>query len=273
MAGLLSAGRLARRLPRARRLGASPTEESHTASFATAAVPPCHERRGRPARPGGDLRHGAAGGDGPVVRKQRVGIALPGMLVAVLDQQPVHPLAGPALHADQHPAAMQVLAVQGELQVAGCQALLGRHALRRPGAAVPELDGAAAILAFRDGALEVAVVQRVVLHLDRQPLVMRVQRRAARDRPGLEHAVEFQPQVVVQPGRVVLLDDEAQLVGGGGRRRAARLGRPGEVALGLIDRKLACHRSPPSSTQAANGPHRPCRRFVRAGEPSSALPA
>ena len=57
-----------------------------------------HERRRRPARAGGDLGHGPPGGDGPVLRQQRVSVTLAGMLVTVLDQQPVHTLAGPALH-------------------------------------------------------------------------------------------------------------------------------------------------------------------------------
>ena len=39
-----------------------------------------------------------------------------------------------------------------------------------------------------------------------------VERRFLRYRPALEHAVRFQPEIIVQPGGVVFLDDEALLV-------------------------------------------------------------
>src|SRR5256885_16184572 len=80
-----------------------------------------------------------------------------------------------------------------------------------PFTAVPELNGPAAILALGNGAFEVAVVERMVLDLDRQPLVMRIERRTARHRPGFEDAVEFQTKIVMQPRRVVLLDHEPPL--------------------------------------------------------------
>ena len=75
----------------------------------------------------------------------------------------------------------------------------------------------------------------MVLHLDRQALVVRVERGAAGDRPRLEHAVQLQAQVVVQPGGIVLLDHEAEALGRGHARPALRLGRAREVALGLVE--------------------------------------
>ena len=44
---------------------------------------------------------------------------------------------------------------------------------------------------------------------DREPLLGRVERRALRHRPALQHAVELEPQVVVVGGGVVLVHDEA----------------------------------------------------------------
>jgi hypothetical protein len=38
---------------------------------------------------------------------------------------------------------------------------------------------------------------------------MRVQRRAFSNRPGLEDAVQFEPKIIVEPRRMMLLDDEA----------------------------------------------------------------
>ena len=78
----------------------------------------------------------------------------------------------------------------------------------------------------------------MVLDLDGQPLIVWVQRRAARDGPGLEHAVEFKAQVVVQPGRVVLLDHEAQAIRGPCRRGTLGFPGLGEVALGLVSRQF-----------------------------------
>src|SRR5262249_41944886 len=138
-----------------------------------------------------------------------VGRAFAGELVTMLDQKPVGALSAIAIatHPNQYPASVQLLAIKREFEVA-----LGKTALRViavPIAAVPQLHGATAILAFRNGALEVAVVERMVLHLDREPLVMRIERRTARHRPGLEDAVKLQAEIIMQPGCRMLLNHEA----------------------------------------------------------------
>ena len=69
---------------------------------------------------------------------------------------------------------MQLLAIEGEFQIALLEAALGILAI--PIAAIPQHDGAAAIFAFRNRAFEIAVVERMVLHLDREPLVVRIKR-------------------------------------------------------------------------------------------------
>jgi hypothetical protein len=91
----------------------------------------------------------------------------------VLDQEPVGALAAVAVafHPHQHPTAVQLVAVQREFQVALLEAAIG--IIGFPDAAIPQHDGAAAILVVRDGAFEIAVVQRVILDLDREPLVVR----------------------------------------------------------------------------------------------------
>ena len=113
-----------------------------------------------------------------------------------------------------------------------------RILLRRPGAAVPDHHGAAAVFALRDGAFEGVVFDRMVFGLDREPLLARHQARAAGDRPALHHAVELEPQVVVQPRRRVLLDDEAVALGA--RLAAARLRRHAEFPFLAVD--VECHR-------------------------------
>ena len=112
----------------------------------------------------------------------------------------------------------------------------GRIAMRDPLALVPDDHRTGAVLALGDDALERGVVERVVLDMDGQPLLRRVEARPARHRPAPQHAVMLQPEIVVQPRRIVLLDDED--AAGRLRRRAAllaaRLAGGAEIALGVI---------------------------------------
>ena len=164
--------------------------------------------------------------------RTRFSVALAREFVAMLDQQPVGALAAVAvaLHPHQHPAAMQLVAVQGEFQIALGKPRSG-SSLGLPVAAVPQLHRAAAILVLREWCLR-SRRSRADGPRPRPPAAcLRIERGSARHRPGLEDAVEFQPQVVVQPRRGVLLDHEAPLL----RRRhldvARRLRRLLEIAL------------------------------------------
>jgi hypothetical protein len=84
--------------------------------------------------------------------------------------------------AHEHPISLQLLADDGKTQLAFAQGF-GGIAIRRPEAPVPQHDGPAAILAFGDRALEVAVVEGVVLGFDRQALVCRIEGGALGDGP------------------------------------------------------------------------------------------
>ena len=99
-----------------------------------------HEGLGAPALAGGDRRHRAAGRDRAVVGQQRIVVPSCAALVAVLDQQPVGPLAAGAvvLDADQHPAAMQPLALKLNFSSPLLKRLLRiETAFRLPVAAIP----------------------------------------------------------------------------------------------------------------------------------------
>ena len=106
---------------------------------------------------------------------------------------------------------------------------LVRIAFRRPGAAIPDHHGAAAIFAFRDRALEGVVFDRMILDLHREPLLVGIEARAAGHRPALHDAVELQPQVVMQPSCSVLLNDIA--VAARGPLAPARLKCHAELSL------------------------------------------
>src|SRR5262245_50201234 len=129
-------------------------------------------------------------------------------LVLRFDQKPrLLFLPGPAVHAHDMPSPMQLLAVQGESEMTFFVTRV-RVALRVPAAAVPDHDGAAAILSPWDGSLECVVFDRMIFDVDRKPLLVRNEARAAGDRPALHHAIELEPQIIVQAPRGVLLDDE-----------------------------------------------------------------
>ncbi|HEX2768129.1 MAG TPA: hypothetical protein VHN12_02505 [Geobacteraceae bacterium] len=74
---------------------------------------------------------------------------------------------------------------------------------------VPHRHLSGAIVAFRDGALEGEVVQRMVFGLYGQTLVVWVQRWAFGHGPAFQDAVHFQSQVEVQTPGMVLMDNEA----------------------------------------------------------------
>ena len=136
-------------------------------------------------------------------------------LVAMLDEQPraafLSPVAGiTTLGADEHPRSFQLVSLERELQIALLDRLIHIVNLRRPCAAVPQHDDAGAI-AGGDDAFELAVVERVIFDVHREPLRRRIERGSFRDRPGEQHAVVLESKVVVQvTGEVLLHAEEAR---------------------------------------------------------------
>ena len=151
-------------------------------------------------------------------------------LVLALDEQPIVvtvPVAG--THSHQMPAAVQLLAVEIENEVALGVALV-RIAFRDPTPAIPDHDGAAAILALRDRAFECVVFDRMVLDVDGKSLFVGIEARAAGHGPTLHHAVELEPQIIMQPPRGMLLNHIAVTAG----RRLSPSRLRGHVELSLF---------------------------------------
>src|SRR5262245_48731097 len=97
------------------------------------------------------------------------------MFIVCLYQQPVLLAAFVApLHVHEMPATPQLAALQLELEMALGQTFMG-IAHRRPAAPVPDDNAAGTILALGNAPLELAVVERMVLHVHRQTLVVRRQ--------------------------------------------------------------------------------------------------
>src|SRR5207244_6623676 len=99
-------------------------------------------------------------------------------VLALLQQQPV---LGVTVEVCRHerPGALEPLAVQADGEAA---VLLLLQEL--VGAAVPDLDRAGAVLAFRDLALEARVVERVVLDVNGERPLAGLERHALRHRPA-----------------------------------------------------------------------------------------
>ena len=206
-----------------------------------------HEGLGAPPFPGGDLIYCATGGNRAVLGEQSVSI-LAGELVTMLDEEPVAALAAiafPAFHAHERPATPELLAGRGKLELALAERRTHVRGLliRYPEAAIPEHHRAATVFVFRDRALEIPVVEGMVLDLNRQSLVAGIAGRTLGYRPGFEYPIVLEAQVVVQPGRCVLLDDKTRVLGALNRTLAAWLRCLLEIAFGLIGSKLVlCHR-------------------------------
>src|SRR3546814_16473425 len=96
--------------------------------------------------------------------------------------------------ADQRPSSLQARAVQREIRIAFLQTGFG-VTIRQPFALVPDLDMTGAVLSGRNVALEVPVRERMILDLDRQPLLRRITRRTFGDRPASQRALPFKTEI------------------------------------------------------------------------------
>ena len=108
-------------------------------------------------------------------------------------------------------------------------------------AVVPDLDGARAVVARRDLALERRVVERMVLDVDGERTLAGLEGDALGDGPRGERAFQLEPEVVVEPSRVVALDDEDRLLPPASARGRERLGRGVAASLRFVLAQLLGH--------------------------------
>src|SRR6185437_8900930 len=125
-----------------------------------------HERFWRLALAFGYLLEAASRGNGSILLQNVVLLTFLCIFIAMLDQEPVGAIAAIAVvaHAHQHPASLQLVAIEAELEIALLETRGGID--RFPIAAIPQLHRAAAILPLRDRAFEIAIVERMVFGLD-----------------------------------------------------------------------------------------------------------
>ena len=108
-----------------------------------------------------------------------------GELVIFVQQQPLVRVLASAPATHENKPALELVAVNVSMQLAGGDGfdrILGL--VRHPGARIPHDHVAAAVLAGRDDALEVDVLDRMIFDVDSQPLRGRVQGRPVGHRPA-----------------------------------------------------------------------------------------
>ena len=155
-------------------------------------------------------------------------------VLSLAEEEPVLLVAGEVCRHER-PRSLEPLAVQphGEAAVP----LLLEELVR---AAVPDLDGARPVVPLRDLTLEAPVLEWMVLDMDGEVLLARLERDALRHRPRGENAVPLEAEVVVEPPGVVPLHDEDRLLCLTAPT-AKRLGGLLPVSLALVLRELLAH--------------------------------
>src|SRR6185295_11957356 len=151
--------------------------------------------------------------------------------VVLLEEEPLLLLLP---HAHQRPAPAKLEPEELQLHLAALVLLVDVLGLERAEPAViPDDHGSRPVVAGGDHALEGAVLQRMILDVDRQPLLLDARGGPLRDRPALQRAVQLEPEVVVHVARPVLLDDETRGGSGSGGFRARSLPERLGSALGV----------------------------------------
>ncbi len=124
--------------------------------------------------------------------------------------------------------------MQGEFEIALGERRVDIVDFRLPSATIPDHHRSAAVLAFRNYALEPVVFDGVVFGLHGKAFVRRIEGRTFGNGPGKHDAVMLQAKIVMQSARAVLLDDEFQSFLMRAPRFAGRLGRHVEAALAVV---------------------------------------
>lgn len=142
-----------------------------------------------------------------------------GERVAFFEQQP---LVLRVLQAHEGEATAQLVAREHEVELALLEALFGGEVEEAHLSTVPHDHGACAVVSVRDHALEIEILDGVILGVDGQVFGVDVEARPLGYGEAREHPRRFEAQIVVAAGRVVQVHHVRAVHGR--HQRAARLG-------------------------------------------------
>src|SRR5260370_28150866 len=127
----------------------------------------------------------------------------------MIDEQPTGAFraAEAGLGTNQDPRSTKLFSMESEFQISVTKSSVDIRNFGSPSTSIPEHDGTASILAFRNYAFERAVVERMIFHLRSQSFYGRIERRSLGHGPGQKHAAPLQPEVVMQIRRCMFVND------------------------------------------------------------------
>lgn len=114
-----------------------------------------------------------------------------------------------AADLNKPPVTDEPLALQLEFELSLLQRFV-QIAVRSPMAAIPNDYFAGTVLTCRNRPFEFGIFERMVFDGDREPFFGWVEAGTLGNCPTLQHAIEFQTKIVMQPRRCVFLDNKAQ---------------------------------------------------------------
>ena len=161
-----------------------------------------------------------------------------GVLVLLVQHEPLllaRPV-GPRPHEHEPAAELGPEEVDVDLAVPDCCDRVVRG-MELPRAAIPDDHVAGAVLPFRDDALEVDVVERVVLDVHSEMARRGIECQTFGNGPADQDAIDLEAEVIVEAPRSVTLHDEAGLLRLRDVAFARRLRSSREVALLAVRRE------------------------------------
>ena len=159
----------------------------------------------------GDILQGLAGDHGAVLLED----VLRGRMAILLLQKEPGLLVLSRFY--QREFTLKLFPLEDELQIPFFQSLPkkplalfavsgGRVMVNAP---VPDDHAPRAVIVLRDETLKILVIERVIFDHHGQPFYGWIERGPPRDGPALQHALQFEPEVVMKgPGRVLLNDKD-----------------------------------------------------------------
>jgi len=131
--------------------------------------------------------------------------------ILFLDHQPV--LGVFSLHPHQGKSALETISFQQNNELTLFQGLEGVMAFHKGiGPEIPNHHDAGAVLTLRDDPFKIDILEWVILHLDGQPFVCRIQGRPFGNSPGFEDSAHLQAEIPMELSGLVLVYDETTIV-------------------------------------------------------------